>query len=169
MVDETQIVLAFLFKRSGKTTVKESELYLPLSLELGWFTASQAHQFVQNALQQGFLQKENDHVTPSFDINSVDVPVGFKPTQTSFHIKKTQQKPDSLSQVSSDLLQKLLHHIKQHSTTSHQTLQKELEKIIEEKNLLPEIAALILGRQHDVDITTYIDQVGQLLFKENEE
>lgn len=165
MVDETQIVLAFLFKRSGKTTVKESELYLPLSLELGWFTASQAHQFVQNALQQGFLQKENDHVTPSFDINSVDVPIGFKPTQTSFHIKKTQQKPDSLSQVSSDLLQTLLQHIEQHTDKSNQQLQKELDIIIKEKSVIPEVAALILARQYNVETDDSIAQVERILFK----
>ena len=169
MVDETQIILAFLFNRSGKTTVKESELYLPLSLELGWFTASQAHQFVQYALQQGFLHKENDHVTPSFEINSVDVPIGFKPTQTSFHIKKPQKKSDSSPQGSPKLLQQLLQHIEQLSKISHQELQNELEVTIKEKGLTPEVAALILGRHHNVDITYYIKQVEHQIFKENEE
>ena len=108
MADEAQIILAFLFKRSGKTTVKESELYLPLSLELGWFTASQAHQFVQYALQQGLLEHDNDHVSPSFDVNMIEIPVGFKPTQTSFQIKKTLEKPTTTSDETSGLLQQLL-------------------------------------------------------------
>ena len=43
---EMRIIIAFLFKRSGKEEMSPSELYLPLSMDLQWFTPNQAKEFV---------------------------------------------------------------------------------------------------------------------------
>ena len=51
MNSEVQIIISFLFKRSGKNKLKESEIYLSLSLELGWFSARESREFVTYALQ----------------------------------------------------------------------------------------------------------------------
>jgi len=167
MTDETQIILAFLFKRSGKTRVKESELYLPLSLELGWFTASQANQFVQHAFQQGFLKKEEGFVHPTFDINTIDIPTGFKPTRTSFQIQ-TKEEPREITSHSTTL-EKILQHIQKQKNIAKEQLEKELEQIATEKGVLPEVAALILTKKYDIDSSNLYDEVEQLLFKENTE
>jgi len=54
---EEKIIIAFLFKRSGKNKLKESEIYLPLSLELDWFSANEARQFVNLAVELKLLTK----------------------------------------------------------------------------------------------------------------
>ena len=62
MESESKIVLAFLFKRSGKNMLKESDIYLPLSLELGWFSSTQAQEFVKHALNEKLLIKKENHL-----------------------------------------------------------------------------------------------------------
>ena len=55
MAAEAEIILTFIFKRSGKQMLKESEIYLPLSIELGWFTTKEATTFVKQAIEQDRL------------------------------------------------------------------------------------------------------------------
>ena len=61
---EAKIIIAFLYNRSGKTALKESELYLPLAMELGWFTTKEAHEFVTDAINQELLVKKEGLLHP---------------------------------------------------------------------------------------------------------
>lgn len=79
MDTEAKIIIAFLFNRSGKPVLKESELYLPLSMELGWFSTKEAAEFVSYAVAQGLLAKKDGDLHPTFPIEAITVPVGFTP------------------------------------------------------------------------------------------
>ena len=46
MDSEKEIIISFLFKRSGKESLKFSDLYLALSMELNWFTPDDAKSFI---------------------------------------------------------------------------------------------------------------------------
>ncbi|MCK5459307.1 MAG: DUF2240 family protein, partial [Thermoplasmatales archaeon] len=59
MNSEAQMIISFLFKRSGKDKLTEPEIYLPLSLELGWFSTREAKGFVTYVLQQKLLVKKD--------------------------------------------------------------------------------------------------------------
>ena len=91
MNSEEEIIIAFLFKRSGKNELKESEIYLPLALELGWFSSQQASNFVKHALGKKLLVKKRDLISPNFDIEKTKIPVGFYPSKTSFDIKQERR------------------------------------------------------------------------------
>ena len=92
MVSETEIILAFLYKRSGKQTQTEPELYLTLSIELGWYTSDQAKQFVKQAKQNNLLKNQDQQLTPTFDIQKIPIPTGFKPSQNPIKIEKNEIK-----------------------------------------------------------------------------
>lgn len=79
MTSETEIVIAFLFKRSGKKELKETEIYLPLSIDLKWFSVKEAREFIDYALKQKLLTKREGLFTPSFDIETVNIPSWFRP------------------------------------------------------------------------------------------
>ncbi|PNX48742.1 MAG: hypothetical protein BV459_01725, partial [Thermoplasmata archaeon M11B2D] len=76
MNSEAEIVIAFLFNRSGKTTLTEAELYLSLSMELGWLSTKEAQEFVKYALTQGLLVRKNEEMAPSFPIEKTTIPLG---------------------------------------------------------------------------------------------
>ena len=52
MNSEAKIMIAFLFNRSGKNELKDSEIYLPLSMELGWLSAKESQEFIKYAIKQ---------------------------------------------------------------------------------------------------------------------
>ena len=55
MDSEWKIIIAFLFKRSGKEKLSLSEFYLSLSMDLKWFSPQQAKAFVNHAVEQKLL------------------------------------------------------------------------------------------------------------------
>ena len=55
MNSEWEIIIAFLFKRSGREELSFSDLYLTLSIDLNWFTPEDAKAFVNMAIKQKLL------------------------------------------------------------------------------------------------------------------
>jgi len=165
--DEAKIILTFLLKRSGKTQVKEAELYLPLSLELKWFTSSQASQFVQYALQNKLLEKKDNLVTPTFDVSAVSIPVGFKPSTSTF-TSSQQPMPQVNNNKPSDLSKELVNHLCQHTQKEKQQLDKEIQQLIKEKNITYETALLLYGYNKNISIDNFIEQVEETLTIKNE-
>ena len=80
MPSESEIIISFIFKRSGKAELDFSEIYLTLSMDLKWFTPDDAKKFVNNALKQKLLLKKYEGLRPGFEINKINVPFGFSPT-----------------------------------------------------------------------------------------
>ena len=79
MVSEEEIIIAFLFKRSGKETLTPPELYLPLSMDLKWFTPQQAKDFIKLAEKKKLLNKKNNLIKPNFDYKKINIPLSFQP------------------------------------------------------------------------------------------
>ena len=90
MVSEEEIIITFLFKRSGKSKLSFSDLYLILSMDLNWFTPEDAKAFVNLALKQKLLTKKGDLIKPNFDYDKIIVPVGFTPSKQVFEVKKVE-------------------------------------------------------------------------------
>jgi hypothetical protein len=77
MDSEAKIILAFLFNRSGKTLLSEAELYLPLSMELGWLSSKESQQFVKYVLKKELLVRKEGMLSPNFSLDDIKIPVGF--------------------------------------------------------------------------------------------
>ena len=94
MTSDAEIVIAFLYKRSGKEELSFSELYLNLSMELNWFTPDEAKDFVNLTIKQGLLIKKGEIIKPNFDFNKIVVPVGFTPSKNIFEKKEVEEIKD---------------------------------------------------------------------------
>ena len=162
MNSEAQIIISFLFKRSGKDKLKESEIYLPLSLELGWFSTKESKDFVTYTIHQKLLVKKDGVLIPGFDIEKITVPVGFYPAEKSFAIEKTELKEEK--NVVDNIVQKIV------SKTGKKS--EEILKIIKdveiEKNIISEVAALFVAKNYNIDVDDYFDSVEKGIFRENE-
>ena len=67
------------FKRKGKEVLKDSEFILALSIDLNWFNPEAAKGLLNRAEKEGLIKRNGELIQPAFDLNSVQVPPGFKP------------------------------------------------------------------------------------------
>ena len=165
MTSEEEIIIAFLFKRSGKNELKESEIYLPLSLELGWFSSQQAISFLKHALNQKLLVKKGEMISPNFDIEKTKIPVGFYPSKKSFDAK--QEVPTTEEKKS--ILDKIIYSIVKQTHQNEKDIISKIKDVEKEKDVLPELAALVVAKENNVDVKDYFDLIKTKIFIENEE
>ncbi len=160
METEAKIIISFLFNRSGKTALTESEVYLPLSMELGWFSTSEAQDFVAYAVAQGFLEKKDGMLQPTFSIETITVPVGFTPRKKAFPKKKVQAKD-------APVLEAIVSRICEHTNRDSAELREEIAQVASEKKVILEVAALYTARKYQVPCDDWYDAVEAMLLTGN--
>jgi len=156
MTTETQIIIAFLYNRSGKPVLTESELYLSLSMDLGWMPASEAHAFIHQVIHDNLLIPKDDGFTPNFDITTVEIPSGFTPS-------KKIGKPSKPTTTPPPLLDQIIAQISRKTKTPQTVIAVEVATLAEEKKVVAEVAALWVARQHDCDVSAFYDAVDTAL------
>ena len=161
MDSEAEIIIAFLFNRSGKNELKESEIYLPLSIELGWFSTKESHEFVNHALKQKLLIKKEGILTPSFDIEKIKVPIGFYP------LKKTFVNGGKIEE--NKVMDIIVHLIVEKKNQDRKEIIEEIKQTALKKNILPEVAALLVAKEYNIDIEDSFEPVENKLLRESEE
>ncbi len=140
-------VIAAAFRSKGKKEVTRSELNYVLSFDLNWFTHEKSKQVVDTALKKGLLVEERDNLKPSFDVDSIEIPLGFKP-----ELKKV---------LSSSSLDEIIWEVS-HTTGKEVS---EVTAMVNQKQdelgnvLNMEVVALLIAKSHGVDPTKYIDRV----------
>jgi hypothetical protein len=160
MESEAKIIIAFLFNRSGKTALKDTEVYLPLSMELGWFSTKEAQEFVKYSLKKELLIKKDGLLHPIFPVEKINIPVGFVPTKKLFSEKTHEEKKENM-------FVDIIAQISTQTNRNHQDILTEITSEEKEKNILPEVAGLYLARKYNVDMTDWYDAVEEKLFKGN--
>jgi len=159
---EAKIIIAFLFNRSGKTKLKESEIYLPLSMELGWLSAKEAQEFINYAIKQELLIKKDEALQPNFPLEKITIPLDFTPSEKLFSKKTDDVKGDNL-------IDEIVIQISTSTNYSQIKILEEIKQEEKEKNLMLEVAALSIARRYNVDMTDWYDSIEKILIKENRE
>ncbi|MCK5636090.1 MAG: DUF2240 family protein [Thermoplasmatales archaeon] len=161
---EMEIILAFLFKRSGKEAMSPSELYLPLSMDLQWFTPNQAKAFITSAIKQKRLIKKGDFVKPTFDYKKIVVPTGFHPSERAFEEEDIEEgaeekEPDPLKKITDSIVKK--------TGSNEKNIIEKISMIADEKNISLDVAALLLSIEHNTNVEDYFDKIESKIFTEN--
>ena len=162
MNSEIKIIISFLFKRSGKEELTASELYLPLSMDLKWFSPKEAKDFVNSALLQNFLIKKGDRIKPNFDCKKIAVPVGFYPSKQIF-----EEETDMVNEERQDVVKLIIGQIVEKTEQDEQGVFEEIKEASNEKNISLAVAALLVSREYDIVISIFLDQVEDKIFIEN--
>jgi hypothetical protein len=160
MDSEAKIILAFVFNRSGKTGLTEAELYLPLAMELSWFSTKEAQQFVKYAMKKELVVKKDGMLSPNFPLDAIKIPVGFIPSKKTFSETTDDTK-------GKEIIEEIVSQIFEQTHQDKTEIQEEIRKEGEEKNLLAEVAALYVARKHGVDVSEWYPVVGKSIVKEN--
>jgi len=162
MDSDAKIIIAFLFNRSGKTELKDSEFYLSLSMELGWLSAKESQEFIKYAIKQDLLIKKDDMLLPNFPFEKITIPLGFTPSKKLFSEKINQFNEGNIIEGITSQISSITNH-------SQKEILEEIKQEEKEKNLISEIAALFVARKYGLDITEWYDSVEKILLKENRE
>jgi len=162
MNSEIKIIISFLFKRSGKDELTVSDLYLSLSMDLKWFSPKEAIDFVNSALQKNFLIKKGDQIKPNFDYKKITVPVGFYPSKQIF-----EEETDMVNEERQDLVKSIIDQFIEKTEQDEKSVFEEIKKVSNEKNISLEVAALLISREYEIDISIFLDQVEDRIFIEN--
>ena len=154
MESDAEIIIAFIFKRSGKQKLKLSEFYLPLSMQLNWFSPREAKDFAKTAIKQKLLKEKEGIVYPAFGINQIKIPVGFHPTKQVFKIK---EKPDEKTKAS--LPEQIVEAISQKIDSDKKTIVEKINQIEQEKNVTFELAALLFGKECGIVLEDFYEKI----------
>ena len=160
---ELKIIISFLFKRSGKEEMTASELYLPLSIDLQWFTPKEAKELINSAIQQKMLIKKGSLVKPAFDYKKVVVPIGFHPSERSF---KEEYEEEPLKKEEIDVLRVIVNRIVTKSGNNEKNVVEKINKIVKEKNIVLEVAALTIGKEYDLKFEDFFEIIEDKIFRD---
>ncbi len=140
-------VIAAAFKSKGKRKMKRSELIYTMSFDLNWFSHETSKKVVEEAEREGLLSSDGDEVEPTFEVAEVDVPASFK--------------PDLRSLLSRPVADRIVEEIAEKTGKSYQEVVSMINERQEKmSNLLSfEVVALVVAKEHGVNIEKYIDEV----------
>jgi hypothetical protein len=151
-------------KRIGKQTVSESEMYLTISMKLQWCPPHVAQQFIKRCVQDGLLIKKDDGLISGFSVDSVSIPLGFKPSSDFFE-KYTPKQSALIINDAPNLFQ----HIVSKTVFSAKDITSSVQKIVDEKQVTEHVALLLFAKKHDIDISSFIGSVEKEIFTKNKE
>jgi hypothetical protein len=157
MNSEEHNIIAFVFKRSGKTEINFSDFYLILSVDLKWFTPEAAKAFTDQMVKQKLLKKKEGELAPTFEINKIEVPLGFRPSKQILKDGATEPKEEKV--IEGKILQKIVEKIMKKSKLDNTSVLRKIEETSLEKNVTKEVAALLLGKKYGIDLDDFYDEI----------
>jgi len=161
MESEEKVVIAFLFKRSGKSELSLSEFCLSLSMDLNWFSPVQAKDFMKQALQRKILMKKSNTIKPNFGYENITVPVGFRPSLQIFEEEEKEEEQKETPDVTNMLVQRIV----EKTAKDQQSVVEQIKSVERERNICFDIAALMLGKEYDIPLDGYFVDVEKKLFR----
>ncbi len=159
MDSEAKIIIAFLFKRSGKNELKASELYLPLSMNLQWFSPNESKAFVTRALTQKLLTKKGEWVSPNFDYEDIVIPAGFRPSKQSMEKKKEAIKEKQ------DVMKIIIGRILEKTDLDEQGAIEKINTVGQQRYITKEVAAALVGKEFDIYLDDCFEEIEKTLEK----
>lgn len=163
MPTEEQIILAFIYKRSGKDILPPQEIYLPLSIELNWLSTKEAQHFLQYCINQHLLKKTPTGIQTTFDITTIHIPTGFRPQQSY-----TEPQSINKQQTPSNIYHTILQTIAQQKNTLLKEIEKEINTLADTKNVHPITTALLYAKQQNISLQYDISEIQNIILQENE-
>jgi hypothetical protein len=133
------ITIAAPFRHTRKERLKKSEIIYYLAFERGWMNIEQANLLLARARDEGLIAYDGEMIHPLFDIGSVEIPLGFRPSASVFR--------------KSDPLEELMQRIEREKNIPATSVAAEMNAIISKEFdgfLRPEAALVILARRHNV-------------------
>lgn len=153
MMNELKQTLAMLFSRKGKTSISERDFILTASMGFRWFPPKEAQRLLDLAVEANLVKCNDDEVMVNFDLKSVDIPLDFTPGPEILESKLGE----------TDVLTDILEKIAEDCDIDQKTLISRINSVQTEMDVTIEVAALIVGRELGVDMSSSYEAVKKSL------
>jgi hypothetical protein len=138
--------IAYVFRRKGKLEMNVKDFIYSLSIDLHWFSPEEAKKLLTICIASNLIIKDNDTLKPNFLLENISIPLEFKPSKDILEYKK-------------DLFLELVKEIEVATKTDKKAVIAEINKLQTELNIEIEVAALLLAKKHNVDISNYMEEI----------
>ena len=78
--DDLRNGIALIFRRKAKDFLTDREFVFSASMDLRWFSYTDAMRFLELAVSSGLVRREGKAITPTFDFRKLELPAAFKPS-----------------------------------------------------------------------------------------
>jgi hypothetical protein len=153
-MEELKKSLAFLFQRKGKNVLSEKELTMSVSMDLGWFSPHEAKRLIDVGLELKLLSKGNEGLSPTFDYEALDIPIDFSPPRNILEVES--QEP---------LLLAIVRNIQDKTSLDKNKVMAEINKKQNTLKVDIEVAAILVAKRYDVDISGFLREVESEIFR----
>ena len=160
MPSDQEIIITILFNRSGKKKLTSSEIYLTIEIELNWCTLKEAKKFFSQIIKNKLLEKDGDYYKPTFKYRDIEIPVGFKPSNVFFN-------NNSSNNQIIPLISEMIDIIGKESKSKKEHVIKDINKISNKINITNEVAAFLVAKEYNIDLSVFIKRVKKKIFMEN--
>jgi hypothetical protein len=146
--------LAAPFYHSRAKSLGKSELIYYYAFDRRWMDKEKVDLLLRRGIEQKLIGTDGEMFYPLFDISSIQIPVGFRPSSSVFDIE--------------DAFQQLLDRISTHTGISGEGIISEMNKLIQEQydeNIRPEAALVVVAKLHNVTVTDLIPALSESLKK----
>jgi len=148
-MSELEVALAQLFRKKGKASLTEKDFVFAASLDLRWFVPKEAQKFLDICVDSELLIVDGDRVKPTFDYKSIEIPRGYAPTN---ELLQTSVKPKGI-------FLKVIDQISTEKNVPSKDIISLVNQTQDRMGVDVEVAALIVARKYDIDISEHIDKV----------
>lgn len=121
---------------------------LSLSMGLHWFKLEDARAVVAKAIAQKLVEETEGGFKPSFDLSSVDIPLDYSPSEDILA-------EDQVEDVFMSVVDRIVNATKLEKTTVISNVNKMKSRM----GVTIEVAALMVARSYDVDVSRYYENV----------
>ncbi len=145
--------IAFIFRLKGKKTMPRDDFKMTVSMELHWFSPSEAEQFLEVAIQTNYMATDDDAIEPTFNVSMIDIPIDFTPAKSLLVLPEKSGSPEA--NVFMDIVSAIENETKQ----DKQTIISRINQVQSEMNIEIEAAALIIARECELDTNQFLESV----------
>jgi hypothetical protein len=156
-MEELMDALAYLFQRKGKDVLSENELILSASMDLGWFSPDEMKQLIDVCLELKLLSRADQGLKPNFDYRSLSIPLDFTPSKNILEMES--QEP---------LLLSIVRSIDEKTGLGRNNIIAEINKKQSSLDVEIEVAAILIAKYYDVDISGFLRETEAEIFKRTE-
>ncbi|MGB4051432.1 MAG: DUF2240 family protein [Methanoculleus sp.] len=140
-----KVAVAAPFRHLHKDRLQRSEFVFYIAIDRKWMNKEQANQLLERARSEGLIEMESGGIRPLFDVATVSIPLGFKPTSEIL--------------VAESPYEELIGRIAATTGKTPQDVVAELHRIVNhfDGNLFVEAAVVILAKKHGVAFEDALD------------
>lgn len=148
ILEDLKQIISFVFNITGKSVLQVEDFINMVSYDLRWFSPAETGQLLNLCSELNLVSIEDKKITPTFDTNSMETAVDFKPDKSILTYKPRE-----------DILVKIVEKIFKDAKINKNDLVSEINKMRSEFPATNMVVALLVARNHNVDISEFFDGV----------